>query len=105
MRNNRIVWTPIAINSLREIKKFVLEQWSQDVLDYLLDLVDKRIHQLRSNPEMAPIVEKTQYRKLIIHKNISLFYVNENSLTKILLIWDNRQSPEKLYKVLTTADQ
>jgi len=62
MGKNRIVWTPIAISSLKEIKNFVLKQWNQDVLDYLLDLVDKRLIQLRSNPELAPTVEKTQYR-------------------------------------------
>ena len=94
----RVFWTPLAIRSLEETKKFILEHWSNQVLEFFLDLVDKRIEQVLINPEIAPVISETNYRKLVIHKNISLFYIhkrfkfNQNTalsgiIAKILRSW------------------
>ena len=91
-----IFWTPIGLASLKESKKFILKHWNEKVLEHFLNLVDKRIEQLLSNPELAPRVEFTQYRKLLIHKNISIFDTLDSELIKVLLVWDNRQDPKEL---------
>jgi len=75
------------------------------VIDYFLDLVDKRIEQIKTNPHIAPLIENTEFRKLIIHKNVSLFYMNSDDVIKVLLIWDNRQNPKELTKKLIIADK
>ncbi len=102
--SRKIFWTPIGLESLKEAQSFILEHWDQQVLAYFLDLVDKRIEQLRSNPKLAPIIESTEYRKLLIHKNVSIFYTLESEIIKILLVWDNRQDPQTLKERLTDAN-
>ncbi len=102
--SRRIFWTPIGLESLREAQAFILEHWNQQVLEYFLDLIDKRIDQLKSNPKLAPIIESTEYRKLLIHKNVSIFYTLEPEIIKILLVWDNRQDPRTLKEKLTNAN-
>jgi plasmid stabilization system protein ParE len=102
--NRKIFWTPIGLESLRVAQSFILVHWNQHVLDYFLDLIDKRIDQLKSNPKLAPKVESTEYRKLLIHKNVSIFYTLESEIIKILLVWDNRQDPRTLKEKLTDAD-
>jgi hypothetical protein len=66
--------------------------------------VDKRVDQLTSNPKLAPVVGSTEYRKLVIHKNISIFYKVEIDFIKILLVWDNRQDPLVLKEKLKNAN-
>ncbi|MEP2300687.1 MAG: type II toxin-antitoxin system RelE/ParE family toxin, partial [Kangiellaceae bacterium] len=82
MSQQRVYWTPVAIESLKATKKFISKQWNNEVVEYFLDLIDKRILQIQSNPEIAPLIPNTQFRKLLIHRNVSLFYVNIGKLTK-----------------------
>jgi len=105
MKKNKIYWTSLAIRSLEETKNFILEHLNNQVLEHFLDLIDRRIEQVQINPRIAPTIMGTDYRKLVIHKNISLFYINEPSLTKILLVWDNRQNPSELNMKLTDANK
>ena len=73
------------------------------MLDYFFKLMDKRIDQVKSNPMIAPVLTNTEYRKLVVHKNISVFYTLALPIVKILLVWDNRQDPKKLKKKLLAA--
>lgn len=105
MSQQKVYWTPVAIKSLKETREFISKQWNQQVIDYFLDLIDKRIEQIKTNPHIAPLIENTEFRKLIIHENVSLFYMNSGDLIKILLIWDNRQNPKKMTEKLTIANK
>jgi len=96
MRNKKIFWTPIGLESLRECQVFILKHWNNKVLEHFLSLIDKRVDQLKLNSKLAPTIGSTQYRKLVIHKNISIFYIEDSDIIKILLIWDNRQDPKML---------
>jgi plasmid stabilization system protein ParE len=105
MAINKVYWTPLAIKSLEESQAFILEHWDEEILDKYLDLIDARIEDLKINPEIAPIIGETSYRKMFIHKNISFFYTLEPEFIKLLLIWDNRQDPKKLKEKLTVANK
>ena len=101
MKKSKVYWTPLAIKSLKETRKFILKHWDNKVLEHFLDLIDKRIEQVQISPKIAPLILKTTYRKLVIHKNVSLFYIDESSRIKVLLVWDNRQDPKELKRRLT----
>ena len=105
MRNKNIFWTPIGLKSLKEAKVFILEHWDHKVLEHFLDLIDERINQLALNSKLAPIIDSTEYRKLVIHKNISIFYTVDSEIVKILLVWDNRQNPNVLKGKLINANK
>jgi len=100
----RIFWTPYAISSLKHTVNFLSEHWSETVIEKFLDQVDHYLFLLIQNPEMSPVLISGKYRRLLIHKNISLFYTVNYDLIKILLVWDNRQDPEILHKLLMRAD-
>ncbi|MEZ5023483.1 MAG: type II toxin-antitoxin system RelE/ParE family toxin [Chitinophagales bacterium] len=82
MSNKQIYWTPIAIDSLQETTEFVLKIWNSNVVEILLELVDARLEQIKSNPEIAPKILKTDFRRIIIHKHVSLFYIIETNQIK-----------------------
>ncbi len=104
MSTKKIFWTPIGLESLKESQSFILKHWNQKVLEHFLNLIDKRINQLIANPKLAPMLDSTKYRKLVIHKNISIFYTENSEIIKILLVWDNRQDPIALKNKLTRAN-
>lgn len=97
-----VFWTPLALNSLKQTEKFIRKVWNQKVVDEFYDLLDFRIHQIQKNPNLAPNKYK-DVQQLFIHRNVSLFYVNNPIQIRILLIWDNRQDSKQLLNILKEA--
>ena len=97
----RVIWTPTARKSLKKTSGFVLELWNEKVLDEFLNQLNSRINQIQQYPELAPKFEDSQIRSLVIHKSITLFYLNSADHIRLLLVWDNRQDPAKLYQQLS----
>lgn len=80
------------------------ELWNEQVKTEFLNQLNFRIEQIQRNPELAPTFEDSEVRKMEIHKSVSLFYLNSPKHLRLLLIWDNRQSPAKLFRQLTDAN-
>ena len=99
----KVLWTPIARDSLKETVHFITELWNDEVADAFLSQLDYRIEQIQQNPELAPTFKNSDFRQLVIHKSVSLFYRDYSKYLKILLIWDNRQDPVQLLEKLTGA--
>ena len=98
-----VVWTDLAISSLRETNEFILEVWNQKVSDKFVESIDNQLDQLILNPNIGKNVTNTSFKKVIIHKHISLFYQLYSNQIKVLLIWDNRQNPKKLSQKIKTV--
>ncbi|MEX2600248.1 MAG: type II toxin-antitoxin system RelE/ParE family toxin [Balneolaceae bacterium] len=100
-----VQWTETARRTLQETSDFILTIWNTDVNKEFIKQLDYRITQLQNNPELAPAFENTQIRRLVVHRAVSLFYVNTPQFIKILVIWDNRQDADKLLEKLTDANR
>ncbi|MEQ9298690.1 MAG: type II toxin-antitoxin system RelE/ParE family toxin [Cyclobacteriaceae bacterium] len=96
----RIIWTPLGLKSLDQTTNFIEEQWNEDMADNFLDRLDERIEQLKLNPEIAPTHEQTNYRKLMIHPLVTLFYKLETDHISLILVWGNKQDPDELKEKL-----
>ena len=97
----RVIWAPTARKSLRSTVDLLSERWNERIKGEFLNQLNFRIKQIQRNPELAPTFEDSPVRKLSIHKNVSLFYLNQPDAIRLLLIWDNRQDPAGLYRSLT----
>jgi len=95
-----IYWSPIAIKSYLDSKDYIELIWDIKIVEEFENLVDERIEQLRQNNLIAPTIENTNYRKLVIHKNSSIIYDITEDLIRIHLVWDNRKDPKELKKYL-----
>ncbi|WP_445263812.1 type II toxin-antitoxin system RelE/ParE family toxin [Rhodohalobacter sp. 8-1] len=100
-----VQWTETARKTLQETSNYILELWSNDVNEEFVKQLDYRITQLQNNPHLAPTFEKSQIRRLLIHRTVSLFYVDTPQFIKILVIWDNRQDADRLLVKLTDANR
>jgi len=101
----KVIWSPTARKSLRRTSNFVSELWNEQIKTEFLIQLNFCIEQIQTNPELAPTFEDSEVRKLVIHKSVSLFYLNLPEHLKILLVWDNRENPAKLYRQLTDASR
>ena len=95
-----IRWTPIALESLETKSSFIENKWNDEVLGQFYDLMESKISLLRTNLRLAPPLSNTIFRRLYIHKIVSMFYSIERLDIFIELIWDNRQDPNKLEEKL-----
>lgn len=67
-------WTETAKQTLNETSDFILQLWNEEVEENFLDQLEYRIGQLQQNPELGPEFEKTNFRKLVIHKTVLVLY-------------------------------
>lgn len=95
-----VYWTQTAIHSLQIASEFLIQTWDEEINEAFLTQLDYRINQIRIHPELGIEILDSNYRKLVIHKTISLFYVNTNEYIKLLLIWDNRSNHDTLLDTL-----
>lgn len=96
----RTVWTPLGLKSLDNATNFIEEQWNEDVADNFLDRLDDRIEQLKKNPEIGPIYEQTEFRQLLIHPLVTLYYELKIEYISLTLVWANKKDPDELREEL-----
>ena len=92
----------MGLESLDETTKFIEQQWNQEIADIFLDKLDERIGQLQDNPELGPVYKQTEFRRLLIHRLVTLYYAIEDDFINLVLVWANKQGPEELRKKLKT---
>ena len=96
----KTVWTPLGLKSLDKATNFIEEQWNEDVTDNFLDRLDERIEQLKKNPKVGPTYQQTEFRQLLIHPLVTLYYELKTEYISLTLVWANKQDPEELREQL-----
>ncbi len=96
----RIVWTPLGLKSLAKTTHFIEEQWNNKVAESFLDRLDERLEQLKRNPQMGSAYKKTEFRQLLIHPHVTLYYKLKTDNINLVLVWANKQDPDELREQL-----
>ncbi|MEB2774921.1 type II toxin-antitoxin system RelE/ParE family toxin [Algoriphagus sp. D3-2-R+10] len=97
-----INWSNEALQSLTDCVDFLEKAWNEKIIDDFLRLLDEKVYLISLNPRIGEKVFYTDFRKALVHKNVSIYYKESYQEIKILLVWDNRQNPENLYKKLAS---
>lgn len=97
-----LIWTPIALKSLQETVDFLEIQWHSTVVDEFMDSLEQKLNLVQSNAALGPRIGTGEIRRMLVHPHISLFYQEEVSHIKLLLVWDNRQNPDMLFEKLVS---
>ena len=100
MAERKIIWTETASHQLHHI----LEYWKgrNKTISYSLKLLNKieaATTQLKRYPESG---FETNFRETRMRAlgHYSIFYKHSKDTITIMAFWDNRQSPERLNKLL-----
>ena len=93
----QILWSPSAENDFLHILEYLQNNWDEKVSLRLIEITDKLIKQISTNPRQFPVIQKDKkIRKCVISKHNTLYYRERGSFIDILRIFDNRQDPHKL---------
>ena len=96
-----IIWSDKSVLNYFDILDFILFLWNEKIESNFITVVAKSIIKLEKNPYLGKPYSKN-IRKIILHKNASMFYEydKENEIITILLFNDNRQNPESYLKLI-----
>ncbi len=92
-----LVWSIKAENDLEKIADYLDSHWPEKVTAKFLSSLSNLLNQIATNPKQFPLINKTKrYRKCVINRQNSLYYLETKSDILILRIFDTRQNPKKL---------
>ena len=96
----KIVWTTLA----RRERDAIFDYWnkrneSNHYSKKLNLIIYQKIDLLKSNPFIGIETDFKPYR-ILLFENYGLVYRSEEELLYIISVWDNRQNPSKLKKLL-----
>ncbi len=98
MKNTyKLIWTEEALNGLKEIFNYLERKFSEKDIKKFAKKLDKQLELLKTSPETFAFANSSkEVRRTIIAKLTSVYYCIEGNDIKIISVFDNRQSPEKL---------
>lgn len=89
--NNFIInWSPKSLDSFESITLQILERWNFETALLFDKKVESMIRQLESNPKIFQVSKKSNLRRCVIHKNISLIYRVQKKTVELIVFVDNR---------------
>ena len=96
-----VILTPIALHDFDNVVNYLTSEWGITVTNNFVDRFVKITTLLSQSPELFPFIDKTKrlQRCIVTKHNILYFTETENNI-KILTIFDTRQDPDKLNRII-----
>lgn len=92
----KVEWSLKADRELTRILSYLQDEISEQSAERFINAVDKRINQLKTQPEIERRALKTKtVRFLNIDKHKQMFYRVSGSTLFITTFFDTRQNPDK----------
>jgi plasmid stabilization system protein ParE len=96
-----VIISPLAEINYENILNYLLFKWGIDVTNNFIDRFEQVYHLLSENTEIFPFVNKEKkIKKCVLTKHNILFFTETDDSIEILMIFDTRQDPEKLFILL-----
>lgn len=89
----KIKFSDESLSDLRNIEEYLLEHWSDKILDDFLTKLDEIVEIICDGKVVLQKYEDTIYHKILITKHNTLIYIIENNTLKIVKILQNFQDP------------
>ena len=86
-----VIWTKIAEKKLKEINKYLLDNFGQKTVDEFQVKLISSVDLISQNNEIGKLVRE-DLRVFLVVKQISIVYTVSSEI-QILTLWDNRQKP------------
>ena len=88
-----IIWTKKAIKENQNNIDYLIENWEKKVLINYLGAVERTIGYLTNNPNLGQYDKLINAHKILVVKQIYMFYDLVDGDLYILSFWNNYQKP------------
>jgi len=92
----RVIWSKRAASDLQSIVEYLEENWTDKEIRSFFKKFDLAIQAVKSYPEAFPAAKKNKVRRVVLTKQITMYYDVLEEEIRIVSIFDTRQNPEKL---------
>lgn len=88
-----VIWSETAKRNYKQNIKYLLDEWSYSVMkEFILEL-DETVKRLKIHQELGAFDEQIGSHKILVVKQIYLFYEVKNGNLYILDVWNNYKKP------------
>lgn len=102
-----IEWTKSGQNSLVCVLKYIEGKFGENVAKNVSERIFHKVSLLKENPGMGKLFTLLSEKKiccLLVHKRCKIFYnISLQGKIYILFVWDVRQNPELLNRLLQSS--
>ena len=92
-----IIFSERASQDLTSILKYLETQWSIKTSFDFVEILEKKITLIRSNPYLYPSFKNNRpVRKCVLNKQVTLYYRIKNHEVQIITLFNNRKNPLNL---------
>jgi hypothetical protein len=96
-----IVWTKLAIITYKEILENLKVRWTKKELRALKELTNDALIKIKNKQIVFSNANKDlEVRKIVLPKNVSLFYKVDNNTIYLITFFNNKMNPESLIDLL-----
>ena len=96
-----VVLTQTALDNYDKILEYLIENWDIAVVNDFIDRFTEACNILSRNAEIYPYEnQKEQIRRCVLTKHNVVLFRELKTRVEILMIFDTRQDPKKLAKLL-----
>ncbi|ALO14108.1 hypothetical protein L21SP5_00429 [Salinivirga cyanobacteriivorans] len=92
----KIVWNKYARLDYYKNIDYLLENWDETVTQNFVDAVNKIIEVLKKGQFDFQNTNITNIRRVVLTRQITLFYKTEDHSVELLRFWNNYQNPEQM---------
>jgi len=98
---NEVIISPLAEINYENILDYLSSKWGKDVVNNFIERFDIVCGFLEKNTSIYPFVNtKKQIQKCVLTEHNALFFKESENVVEILMIFDTRQNPEKLSRLI-----
>ncbi len=92
-----IVWSEEAENQLSEIIEYLENEWSEKEIRNFFVRLEESLYEISKNPDTYKNSTRKPGTKEFQHsKQTTIFYTYDQKNVNILLLWPNKQNPDKI---------
>ncbi len=89
----KVIWSKTADINYRKNLDYLKREWDYEVLINFIDEVDNCINRISDNPSIGMFDKLISCNKLLVVKQIYLFYEVSDNVIYIHNIWNNKRKP------------
>lgn len=102
-----VVWSELALKSLEFILANIEMIWGEKVAQKVFKQIQQEIERLNVFPHLGypysdNLIAGETVRVLTVNTHNRFFYFITQNTIQIVVVWDNRQNPSMLYKILSS---
>lgn len=103
MQHYSLKWSPTAKITYFQILEYLETNWAKrELKSFIIKRTQKVIECICDRPLLYSYSREGNIHKCVVAKQVTLFYRIQGAEIQLLVLWDNRQSPQKLISILNS---